>query len=42
MENQFAAFVIGVILGMGFNFMMARVFVFKPLNESIEKETRHK
>jgi len=41
MENQFAAFIIGVILGMGFNFMMARVFVFKPLNESIENEVRH-
>ena len=42
MENNFAAFVIGVLLGMGFNFMTARVFVFKPLNDSIENETRHK
>lgn len=39
MEHNFAAFVIGVLLGMGFNFMMARVFVFRPLEKEIEHDT---
>lgn len=43
MEHKFAAFIVGVALGMGFNFMAARVLVFKPLEEDMahEIDTRH-
>lgn len=43
MEHNFLAFMIGILLGMGFNFMMARVFVFRPLDEELESEnaSRH-
>lgn len=37
-EHTFLALVIGVLLGMGFNFMMARIFVFKELNDDISEE----
>jgi len=29
----------GVLMGMGFNFMAARIFVFRKLDEEVEKET---
>ncbi|MCV6609403.1 MAG: glycosyltransferase family 2 protein [Amphritea sp.] len=41
---KFLALVIGVLVGMGFNFMVARIFVFRPLEEEIleeEKELHH-
>ncbi|WP_299203574.1 glycosyltransferase family 2 protein [uncultured Amphritea sp.] len=43
-ENKFIALMLGVLVGMGFNFMMARIFVFKELDEEIleeEKEFHH-
>lgn len=43
-EHKFFALIIGVLVGMGFNFMMARIFVFKQLDEEIleeEKEPHH-
>lgn len=38
MEHKFMAFIVGVLLGMGFNFMAARVLVFRPLEEEVEQE----
>ena len=32
------AFIVGVALGMGFNFMAARIFVFKPLEDEMIAE----
>lgn len=39
-ENKFLALMIGVLVGMGFNFMMARIFVFRELDEEIQKEEK--
>jgi len=41
-ENPFMAFILGVIMGMGFNFMVARVFVFRELNEEMADEVKTK
>ncbi len=38
-ETPYLALVAGVLLGMGFNFMAARIFVFRKLDEEMEKET---
>jgi len=40
MENKFPALIIGVLVGMGFNFMVARVLVFRKLDQEMEKEER--
>jgi dolichol-phosphate mannosyltransferase len=37
-EHKFMAFIVGVALGMGFNFMAARIFVFKPLEDEMIAE----
>lgn len=38
-ENKYLALMAGVLMGMGFNFMAARIFVFRKLDEEVEKET---
>ncbi len=40
-ETPFFALIIGVFVGMGFNFMMARVFVFRALDEEIKREAKN-
>jgi len=37
-ENRIPALLIGVLLGMGLNFMAARLFVFRPYEKTIQKE----
>jgi dolichol-phosphate mannosyltransferase len=37
-ENRILALLIGVLLGMGLNFMAARLFVFRPYEKTIQKE----
>jgi dolichol-phosphate mannosyltransferase len=37
-ENRILALLIGVLLGMGLNFMAARLFVFRPYEKTIEHE----
>ncbi|MBN0987870.1 glycosyltransferase [Amphritea pacifica] len=39
-DNKFIALILGVLVGMGFNFMMARIFVFKELEEEILEEEK--
>ena len=41
-EKPFMAFIIGVLMGMGFNFMVARVFVFRELDEEVADEAKGK
>jgi dolichol-phosphate mannosyltransferase len=41
-ENPFMAFIIGVLMGMGFNFMVARVLVFRELDEEVADEAKGK
>ncbi|MFQ3171956.1 MAG: dolichol-phosphate mannosyltransferase [Oleispira sp.] len=41
-ENPFLAFILGVVMGMGFNFMVARVFVFRELDEEVAEEVKRK
>ena len=41
-ENPFMAFMLGVLMGMGFNFMVARVFVFRELDEEMADEVKTK
>jgi dolichol-phosphate mannosyltransferase len=36
------AFILGVVMGMGFNFMVARVFVFRELDEEVAEEVKRK
>jgi dolichol-phosphate mannosyltransferase len=37
-EHKIAALLIGVLMGMGLNFMMARLFVFRPYEKQIASE----
>lgn len=38
-EHKYLALMAGVLMGMGFNFMAARIFVFRKLDQEVEKET---
>lgn len=42
MEHKYMALMAGVLMGMGFNFMAARIFVFRKLDEEVAQETEKK
>ncbi len=40
-EHMILALIVGVIIGMGFNFSISNLFIFKKLREEVQDETRH-
>lgn len=40
-EHMILALIVGVIMGMGFNFSISNLFIFKKLREEVQDEARH-